>query len=549
MNTSPEALIRLNGTLRTDASGMMSLWQECGSMCLTRKVQAVQQSSSGTSSVMNTFSPDMKLLNTVAIEANATLAAGCLAWITPAESPWFRFKPAAQLEGNDAAETYLAHVTDITLLWLSASNFYQRVHEMYLDRSTFGTAALWVEEGKRSPLNFRTFDVGSFVIGEDEEQQVNKMFREFEFSAEQAAERFPGLPASVQAKLSDPTKRTERERYLHCIFERPEKERQETEGGPLAMPWASVWIHIQSKEKVLESGYEELPLMAARYLKWSENSAYGASPAMMALAEIRGVQWYELLLSTLAETQVNPRVILPQGIQGVPDLRAGGITMGGLTADTHPREWATSGRLDFGLTILERKEKMIESLFHKPLFDQFSQLEREITAHEVRAREAEKLARFSPAFTALTTEMINPLLQRVFMLLFRQGKFPPPPREAILFDALGYPMFPYPRIVQTSRMALALQAVRKSAYANVLEMASVLQPLGVPVLDNFDHDAAIRDIARNDGMPDSYTVDTEARDALRKAREEAQRAAEQQAMLAEAMKSKPIAEAAVAAAA
>ncbi|MFK5284110.1 hypothetical protein ACI3PL_31475, partial [Lacticaseibacillus paracasei] len=62
---------------------------------------------------------------------------------------------------------------------------------------------------------------------------------------------------------------------------------------------------------------------------------------MRALAEIRGVNYLEMLMATLAEVSVNPRMIMPQGFQGVPDLRAGGITFGGMTRDTFPQEWMT----------------------------------------------------------------------------------------------------------------------------------------------------------------------------------------------------------------
>jgi hypothetical protein len=219
--------------------------------------------------------------------------------------------------------------------------------------------------------------------------------------------------------------------------------------------------------------------------------------------------------------------------------------MGGLTRDTYPQEWMSGGRLDYGLDFITRKERMIQEIFHRPLFDQFALIERQVTATEVRAREAEKLVRFSPAFTRQTTELINPALERVFMLLFRAGKFPPPPREALMQDAYGEWMLLYPRVIQTSRMALALQALKRSAFGSILEYALPLEQLGKPALDNFDLDKAMRDIGRGEGAPDAWVRESEAVEATRKARAEAQAQAQQAEMMAEAMKSKPIAEAGV----
>lgn len=543
MDTSAEGLIKLNDQMRSEVSGMVGLWDECGRYCLTRKIQALNAGSNRTATD-SSFTPDQRLLNTVAVEANKTLAAGRLSWTTPSDSPWFVWKPAPQLEESEATESWLAKCTEIAQLYLGASNFYTCVHESFLDNSTFGTSSLFAEEGRSAPLNFKTFDVGTFVLGEDESGMVNMVFREIEYTAFQAKEAFGQLPAQVEADVAN--KPLTRHRFLHAIYERPESE-QNAQGGPQQKRFASCWVHMATKMKVKEGGYDELPTFVMRYLRWSESSPYGASPAMEALAEIRGVNYLELLLSTMAEVTVSPRIILPQNYQGAPDLRAGGITMGGLTRDTFPQEWMTGGRIDFGLELLQRKERMIQEIFHRPLFDQFAQIERQITATEVRVREAEKLVRFSPAFTRQTTELINPVLERVFMLLFRAGKFPPPPREALMQDAYGEWMLLYPRVIQTSRMALALQALKRSALGSIMEYALPLVQTGSPVLDNFDLDKAIRDIGRGEGAPDSWVKESEAVEATRKARAEAQAQAQQAAMMAEAMKSKPIAEAGVAA--
>lgn len=539
MDTSNDGLIKLNNRMRTDASGMVSLWHECGRMCVSRKVQSLN---AGAAQMVgdSSFTPEQAVLTTVASEANDTLAAGCLSWITPSDTPWFVWKPAPQLEGSDAVETWLQRCTEIAQIYLGSSNFYNRIHEAFLDRSTFGTACPWLQPGANHPLHFRTFDVGTFAVAEDNEGQVNLITRELDFDARQAEAEFGRLPERMRQAAKD--KPLDRHRFLHVIFERPASERN-PDGGPLGMRFASRYIFLETKETVREGGYEELPAFVSRYLRWSESSPYGASPAMLALAEIRGVNYLELLLATQAEVTVNPRIILPQGYQGTPDLRAGGITMGGMTRESHPQEWLTGGRLDLGLAMLDRKENQVREIFHRGLFMQFAQIERQITAAEVRAREAERLARFSPAFTNLTTETINPLLERVFMILFRADKFPPPPREALVQNALGEWVMLYPQIVQTSRMALALQALKKSAFLSMLEYSLPLIQAGEQVLDNFDTDRAVRDLARGDGLPTTFIRDSEAVEGVRAARAQAQQAAAQAEMMQAAMKSKPITDA------
>ncbi|MEN3940687.1 portal protein [Prosthecobacter sp. SYSU 5D2] len=543
MDTTPQGLISLNERYRADASGFQNLWRECGKMCLTRKLTGLLNSTSQSTTHDTGYQPETRLLNSVAVEANNVLAAGCMTWIMPSEGRWFVWKPAPEQEGNDALENWLQSCTEIALTMLFSSNFYTRAHEVLLDRSTFGTASLWAETGIRNPLNFRAWDVGTFVIGENAEGYVDTVFREIERTASQAVEEFPQVPPAVTNAMAA-NRPNEKFRFLHVIYPRPVKD-QSPDGGPMGMPWASVWVHIDSKLKVKESGYEELPSFTTRYLRWSEASAYGVSPAMQALAEIRGVNYLEMLMATLAEVTVNPRLILPQGYQGVPDLRAGGITMGGLDQSSFPKEWMTGGRFDIGVNLIERKEKAINEAFHRTLFEIFSNNIKDINIPHVRALEAEKLARFSPAFTSLTTEFINPILERVFMLLYRSGRLPRPPREAFVMNSLGQPTLLFPRAVQNNRMSLAMQQAKMSGTARIFELFSMVaqaEQTGSATFDHFDSVRAFRDLTRGEGLPADYLRSEESVQAIQEARAQAAQAAEQKEMMMESMKSKPLVE-------
>ncbi len=547
MDTSPNGLIRLNEDLRSQTSGMMNLWQECGRFCLTRKVSSLMHSASRSETQDSLYQPDMRLLNSVAVEANEVLAAGCMAWIMPSESRWWTWKPAPEQEGNDVVEEWLQSCTEVALTALFSSNFYSRAHEVLQDRSTFGTAALWAETGRNNTLNFRAWDVGTFVVAENAEGYVDTVFREIERTARQASEEFTHLPPVVKNALAS-NRPNAKFRFLHVVYPRSQQELARKTGA-MAMPFASIYVHPDSKLTVKESGFEELPAFVTRYLKWSEASAYGVSPAMRALAEIRGVNYLEMLMATLAEVTVNPRILMPQGVQGVPDLRAGGITMGGIGAETFPKEWMTGGRFDIGLTLIERKERSINEAFHRTLFELFANRAGDINIPHVRALEAEKLARFSPAFTSLTTEFINPILERVFMLLYRAGKLPKPPQEAFSLNSLGKPVLFFPRAIQTNRMSLAMQQAKTNGFARLFELFAPLAQAGEPVLDNLDSDRAYRDIARGEGLPADYLRSTDTVEQLRQARAQAAQAAEQRDIMIQASKSKPLVEATLAAAA
>src|SRR6185436_2076880 len=88
-------------------------------------------------------------------------------------------------------------------------------------------------------------------------------------------------------------------------------------------------------------------------------------------------------------------------------------------ANLMPREWMTAGRYDVGLDRIKERQRAIEDAFHVPLFQMFAQLEKQMTAREVAERSSEKLIQFSPTFSRLTSELFNPLLERIFGILLR----------------------------------------------------------------------------------------------------------------------------------
>ena len=95
----------------------------------------------------------------------------------------------------------------------------------------------------------------------------------------------------------------------------------------------------------------------------------------------------------------------------------------------------------------------------------------------------------------LTTGFINPILERVFMILYRAGKLPPPPREAFVANAVGQPLLLFPRVVQTNRMSQEIQAAKRSRFMEMFQVAASMAQAGRPeVFDNIDGDKATRDI-------------------------------------------------------
>jgi hypothetical protein len=477
-----------------------------------------------------------KLYDTTAVQSNMTLGQGQMAYVTPMEERWFACEPPDELQ-DDAAYAYYAKCGEIMAVSLATSNFYTEAHEMYLDRGGFGTSNLYVEESftNRSGLVFDAVPVGSYSIAENEEKVVDTVFRDREMTALQMAQRWGEdvLPKDVKKALKKAEERWNTFNVVHAVY--PRSSRDSTKLDMSNMPLASCWFMPSQKAMLGEGGYETMPYLVSRYLKWNLKgaSAYGWCPGFTALPDARQLNFLEMLMDGLAEVELFPRVLMPSNLEGRVDWSAGGVTIYNPFQSSKPETWATGGNYQHGQERAEAKRQRIEQAYHTDLFKMFAQLgERQMTAREVSERAGEKLIQFSPTFARLTTEVLTPLLDRVFRILNRQGRFPQPPPSVVALDRLGPHVRP-PRVVFKSRVALAIRALQSSGFMNLLESITPLIQVDPSIRHVINVQTAARGLARNFGVPEQWMRSEEEFNAIVSAEREAQAAMQQAAMMNE----------------
>jgi hypothetical protein len=530
--------IKRHESLLSKRSAWDSYWYELAEMAMPRKAEFLSARSlmgmrSGPSEQRQTT-----LFDGTMVSANIVLANGCMSYLTPADSRWFSFDSPAALKGVDTVEQYYRRCSEIANLELARSNFYTEVHELYMDRGCFGTGVLHCEMGKRSFLNFRKFDVGTFSIAEDDEGYVDTLSREFYLTVRQAVQWFgkESVSETIQ-KLFDSGQAEQLEKefcFIHQIFPRVADEIEFGKRDVLNMPIASVYVEKDRKLVVRESGYTEQPFFATRYLKWYSEQAYGWSPAWVALPEAHQLNFLQKQLDALAELSAFPRFLIPDSHEGEVDFRASGVTYyDAANPNAIPREWATGGRYDIGKDRVTEKQKAINQAFHVDLFQMFANLDRpQMTAREVAERSGEKLIQFSPTFARLTTELFTPLLRRIFSLLTRAGRLPPPPREVIQQAPSGEAYLPEPEVVFSSKIALAIKSLENASLMNTFEIWMPIAQAKPEILDNINLDQTFRDSVRNAGLPVRWLVEAEDVQKLRAARAEQMAAMQKQAEMA-----------------
>lgn len=529
--------IARHSTLKGERGVWDTLWQDIADLVMPRKAEILtRQSAPGTERTSQIY-------DNTAIYANQTLANGQLSYMTPADSRWFVFDPPRSIKGIDQVDQWYQKCTEITQVILATSNFYSAIHELFFDDGAFGTSVILAQEGKRSPINFRTLNIGTYCIVEDSEGYIDTLYYERQLTCRQAEQEYglenlsPKLRKEVEeakVKGAYPDKKHD---FIIAICPRMDSERQYGKKDGENKPIASLHIEVEAKHVCRNSGFDEQPFCATRHLKWN-SEVYGWCPSWVALPEARQLNFLTKQLDVLAEIKAFPRMLVPDDLEGEIDIRANGITYYKVGQDNAiPREWMTQGDYAIGLDREKRKQENIEKAYHVDLFRMFASLDKQMTAREVAERSSEKLIQFTPAFARKTTELLNPLLRRVFSLLARQGLFPPPPREAMIQGGDGGWFLDEPDITYTSRIALAIKAMHNASWIRTLETIVPLIPIRPDILDNYDIDKISRDGARNDGLPADWITPEEKRDEIRQSRAEAaakQAEIEQAAMMADA---------------
>jgi hypothetical protein len=516
-----------------------TLWQDVATYVMPRREPGMNGAIA-----MPPSTTTKALFDTTAVQANLTLANGQLAWMSPMEAAWFAFEPPNKKD--DEAKLWLADATTVSRQKLATSNFYLAVHEFYLDRGGLGTACLYLEKTRKrngqEKLNAECWPVGTFVIDEDATGEVDTVIRSFKLTARQAVQKFglEKLSEKVQKAAKDTKTAGQKFEFLHAIYPREDDKRDASKMDPPNKPIAAVYLEKDTCHVCLVGGHDEMPVFVSRYLEWGTGLGgyYGWCPSFVALPEARQLNFLQMWMDAMAERLSDPPWLAPEELEGEIDANPRGVTYFSkdlAASNALPRQMtADVGNLQGLLERIQTRMKSVNDAFHVDLFQMFAQVQKQMTAREVAERSAEKLIQFSPTFARLTTELFNPLLERVFAIGLESAWFGEVPESLAVPVSEDLAFVPTPAVTYSSRIALALRALPSLGYMRTLERLQVVAQMSPDVLDNYNFDEAERLASLADGVPVEFLRSEEERDELRKARAEAQaqQAAQAQAMMA-----------------
>lgn len=342
------------------------------------------------------------LFDGTAADAVDNLAASIYTLLTPPESLWINLvrETDASPDPEIATAALRANLND--------SNFYTTVHQCYLDLCIYGTACLFMAEnpvGADSAFSFTAIPVTDLAI------LPNAVFHTTTVSGMDVLARYPTWTptADLRKKIeNDPDTKI---KMIQSLV------------GNEFTAWLDVGGDIENN--IVATGtFDTNPYLIFRWSLCS-GELYGRSPILRALPDIKTA-------NKVVELVLKNATIAVSGIwqaddDGVINLQNINLTPGAII----PKAVGSSGLTplhsgaDFDMSQLILND-LRDRIRHTLLADRLGLLsDREMTATEVLARNADMMRVLGATYGRLLHEFIRPLCERGLQILSRRGTIEP----------------------------------------------------------------------------------------------------------------------------
>ena len=428
------------------------------------------------------------IIDSTAIFASRTLAAGMMSGMTSPARPWFRLEIAdKQLMESFAVKSWLHQVAGLIRAIFSSSNTYRALHSMYEELGLFGTACSVVRPDFDNVMHLYPLTVGEYAIATNDRGVVDTVCREFQMTVGQVVEQF-GLK-----NCSDTVRNLHnRGQYdawvdvLHMI--QPRRDRDYGKVDSTNMPFMSCYIESgrDNWDKYLsESGFKKFPALAPRWVV-TGNDIYGTSPGMECLGDVKQLQHQQLRKGQAIDYQVNPPLQVPSSYREAAKSRLPGgifyVDNVGQTAGVRSAYEVNLNLQHLGVDIMDVRER-IRSSYYADLFLMLANDRRSgVTATEIAERHEEKLLMLGPVLERLHNELLSPMIDLAFDYCREAGILPEAPRELQGMDI---------DVEFISVLAQAQRAVAASGMDRLLGTVGQLAALKPEIVDKVDFDQVV----------------------------------------------------------
>jgi len=497
--------------LKDERSNWESWWQDIAKFCIPRKAEITERKAAGTKFDADNY-------DSTARDSLKIFAAGLMGYLTNPATKWLNLRSSnPRLMQSQKVKMFFEESSNQILQTFSKSNFYQQLHEFYLDMPSFGTAAFYSEEDVQDRVRYYARNVREILFEEDDRGRVKTIYRVFELTIRQAYDRWgENAGKSVTERYAKKQYGTKVE-YVQCVG--PREKYDPTKRGKLNKPFHSIWVNVPDQKKVDEGGFEEMPFNVTRFTKVS-HEIYGHSAAMDVFPDIKSTNKMMYYILRASAKAVDPPIVLPHKNYLLPF----NFNPSGVNYQTQKTSSASEEKIQFldhkgnfavGRDILIDLREIIRRGFHVDLFLMLTDM-KNMTATEVVERIQEKMLILGPVIGRLQTELLQPIVIRTFNILARNGYIPPIPQE---LENAEYEV-EYVSVLAQAQKFSAVRTIQQ--FIAMIEQMAAIDPT---VVDKFDSDKAADVIADTMGITPKIMREERELQAKREARAKQEEAA------------------------
>ena len=479
-----------------------SHWQEIADLMLPRKAEITKERARGDKRSTQIF-------DATGIHSLELLAASLHGMLTSSANRWFslRFKEAI-LNEDDEAREWLEDSIDKMYLAFARSNFQQEIFENYHDLIAFGTSCLMVEEDEDDIIRFSARHIKEIYIEENKKGLIDNVYRKFKLTADQAIQKFGA--ENLSKEINSIYKSHPYDEVEICHIVRPRFNYDSSKKDKQNMKFQSIYFEHSTDHIISVGGFNENVYVVSRYLK-SSTEIYGRSPAMNALPDVKVLNKMVEHGLKAAAKQIDPPLLVPDDSMLAPVRMTPGSLNYYRSGSRDRIEPLNIGQnTTLTLNAENARREAIARMFH---VDQLQiQSNRTMTATEVLQRNEEKMRILGPVMGRIQSELLEPMINRVFSIMLRNRLFREAP-EILANQEID--------IEYVSPMALAQKGQELQNIMRGLEIFGSISQMA-PVQDYLDENGLVKQIVQTLGLPARMIKSDKQVEAIRMERQQAQ---------------------------
>ena len=410
------------------------------------------------------------------------------------------------------AKRWTALATQILHDEIFASNYMQQLQQSVKSLLAFGPCCSYSEFSPvlRS-LNYKNWHISSYVFKENSRGVPDCVSIKFKKTARQLCEEFKNPGEKVLEAANDLKTESKQFEFIHIV--RPRIRRNRWLVDNLNKPYESVFVNVDEKLTVEESGFDEQPYTIARWEISTDKFGRGRGMAMLALTKVLQQMQKDLLelgnrfnrfpMEVVRDDLENDEVDLS------PDAKNYVSKIGAIA----PVAQGATGNFPITMDILQMYQDMVKNEgFYNDIFSQFRALKGDRRVQlELELRNQEGLDQLVASVSNVESEFFTPQLTRTVLLLLRNGRIPPPPAELMGQD-FG--------IEYMGKLAMAAKQYQARGFMQFSQFIANFKDIYPNAIDEINMERTIPDVALAMGMKVEHLNTPEEKAELKAKREE-----------------------------